>query len=153
MGSLRQSLWLELARPAGQSRLVVSFFCDGKSLDQVPAQTHLAFLNGGLILFIFQDCSNGCSAPAAGERGSEEVAETFRVRHLPGEVKQTELMHFRFRLGVGEFKVSEFLDFKFQSGRGEKSLEIITSQQNKIYLTASCLFCFMNHTFYQKREN
>lgn len=32
----------------------VSFFCDGKSLDQVPALTHLAFLNGGSIVFIFR---------------------------------------------------------------------------------------------------
>uniref|UniRef100_A0A8C6HB57 Branched-chain-amino-acid aminotransferase n=1 Tax=Mus spicilegus TaxID=10103 RepID=A0A8C6HB57_MUSSI len=29
-----------------------------------------------------QDCSNGCSAPFAGERGSEEVAETFRAKDL-----------------------------------------------------------------------
>lgn len=43
--------------------------------------THPTLLNGGLIIFIFKDCSNGCAAPFAGERGSE-VAETFRVRRL-----------------------------------------------------------------------
>lgn len=59
------------------------------------------------------------------------MAETFRVRHLPGEVKQTELMHFRFRLGVGEFKVSEFLDFKFQSGRGKSHLRLSPVSKTK----------------------
>jgi hypothetical protein len=51
-------------------------------------------------------------------------------------------MHFRLRLGFGEFKVSEFLNFKLQPG--EKPFEINTSQQSKICLTASCLFCLMN---------
>lgn len=83
MGSLGQSVWLELALPVGQSRPGFSVFCDGKPLDQVPALAYLALLNGGLI-FLFKDCSNGCSAPFAGERGLEEVAETFRVRHLLG---------------------------------------------------------------------
>lgn len=72
-------MWLGLAWGfVGQPRLGVSVFCDGESLDQVPAVTLMALLNGGLIIFIFKDCSNGCSPPFAGS----EVAETFRVRHL-----------------------------------------------------------------------
>lgn len=97
MGSLGQSLRLELALCVGRSRFGFSVFCDGKSLDQVPALTHLALLNGGLIIFIFKDCNNGCSASYDEEEeledstesydeegGSEASTETFRVRHLWG---------------------------------------------------------------------